>query len=150
MRDISSVGRTSPSSRGSALSCAVCVVGQLARLDDEIAFEGTRVARAMEEGDQVRWSTAAVAIEEGALRVDRAAKATDRRIQATATRTIACTAEELARAAGYKGPGLFADESRSSARRRATVGRNATVAPEAAPEAPARSTRSTRSRSGAA
>ena len=79
---------------------------ELARLDDEIAFEGTRVARAMEEGDQVRWSTAAVAIEEGALRVDRAAKATDRRIQATATRTIACTAEELARAAGYKGPGL--------------------------------------------
>ena len=102
------------------------------RLDDEIAFEGTRVARAMEEGDQVRWSTAAVAIEEGALRVDRAAKATDRRIQATATRTIACTAEELAAPPATR-TGLFADESRSSARRRATVGRNATVAPEAAP-----------------
>lgn len=34
-REMSSVGRTSPSSMGSALSCAVCVVGQLARLELE-------------------------------------------------------------------------------------------------------------------
>ena len=54
-------------------------------------------------GGRVHAPTVVRRVMEGALRVDRAAKATDRRIQATATRTIACTAEELARAAGAAG-----------------------------------------------